>query len=271
MSQHSTTNDKQTSQQQDGDNHFGFQNVRTEDKAKLVRNVFDRVAEKYDIMNDAMSLGVHRLWKDSLIDSLKPFPGMAHLDVAGGTGDIAFRVMDAVRKKTDDPALIDKTTVSITDINEQMLRVGRNRAIDRGDMNVFDFFVADAETLPVADMTQDSYTIAFGIRNVSRIEKALSDAYRVLKPGGHFLCLEFSEVILPYLGELYDKYSFELIPKLGQWITQDADSYQYLVESIRRFPKQEAFATMIREAGFEKVSYRNMSGGIVALHSGWKI
>ncbi len=254
-----------------GDNHFGFQSVKTEDKAKMVRDVFDNVASKYDIMNDAMSLGVHRLWKDSLIDTLKPFPGMSHIDVAGGTGDIAFRVLDAVRKKTDDPEKLAKTNIAITDINEQMLNVGRNRAIDRGDMNQFKFFVGDAETLPVEANTYDSYTIAFGIRNVSRIDVALRDAYRILKPGGRFLCLEFSEVILPYLAELYDKYSFQLIPKLGEIITQDRDSYQYLVESIRRFPKQEAFTTMIKDAGFEKVSYRNMSGGIVALHSGWKI
>lgn len=254
-----------------GDNHFGFQSVKTEDKAKMVRDVFDNVASKYDIMNDAMSLGVHRLWKDSLIDTLKPFPGMSHIDVAGGTGDIAFRVLDAVRKKTDDPEKLAKTNIAITDINEQMLKVGRNRAIDRGDMNQFNFFVGDAETLPVEANTYDSYTIAFGIRNVSRIDVALRDAYRILKPGGRFLCLEFSEVILPYLSELYDKYSFQLIPKLGEIITQDRDSYQYLVESIRRFPKQEAFAAMIKDAGFEKVSYRNMSGGIVALHSGWKI
>lgn len=251
--------------------HFGFETVNVDEKAGMVRNVFDNVAQQYDIMNDAMSGGMHRLWKNSLIDSLKPFAGMSHLDVAGGTGDIAFRVLDAIRSNNPEADLLEKTTINVSDINESMLTVGRDRAIDRGDMNCFDFTVGNAETLPFGDMTQDAYTIAFGIRNVTRIPMALSEAYRVLKPGGRLLVLEFSEVALPLMKEVYEKYSFNVVPILGEMIANDRESYQYLVESIRKFPNQETFAGMISDAGFSRVSYRNMTGGVVALHSAWRL
>ncbi|MAU41482.1 MAG: bifunctional demethylmenaquinone methyltransferase/2-methoxy-6-polyprenyl-1,4-benzoquinol methylase [Kordiimonas sp.] len=278
----------------DDETHFGFQTVRTTDKQHLVRNVFDTVAEKYDLMNDVMSGGLHRLWKKELIRKLRPQPGMTLLDVAGGTGDIAFRFLDAARKAPAQPhqESIDSnippthtpaptTTephakVIVCDINSNMLTVGRDRAIDRafnvsGDQIELEWVCGNAESLPLPDKSVDAYSIAFGIRNVTHIDRALSEAYRVLKPGGQFTCLEFSAVDLPGLDRLYDFYSFKVIPELGHLVAKDRESYQYLVESIRNFPAQEEFKTMIEAAGFRQARYRNLSGGIVALHSGWRI
>jgi len=249
--------------------HFGFQTVKSEDKQKLVRNVFDRVAKKYDIMNDVMSGGLHRLWKDDLISALRPTAGMHLLDMAGGTGDIAFRFLESAAKRPankDNPA-----KVTVCDINASMLEVGRDRAIDRGILDNIDWVCANAEDLSFPDQHFDAYTIAFGIRNVTNIDKALKEAYRVLKPGGRLLVLEFSTVDLPLIDKIYEAYSFHFIPRFGQMITGDKDSYQYLVESIRQFPPQEKFKHMIEETGFSQVSYRNMTGGVVALHSGWRL
>jgi ubiquinone/menaquinone biosynthesis methyltransferase len=252
---------------QDSETHFGFRNVASSEKSGLVRGVFDSVASRYDIMNDLMSAGLHRLWKNALIDELDPKPGMRLLDVAGGTGDIAFRFLERSGKQSGEA----KADVIVCDINASMLTVGRKRAAGRGFRDQLSWVCGDAELLPVKTHATDAYTIAFGIRNVTHIEKALAEAYRALKPGGRFLCLEFSQVALPLLAPLYEAYSFRVIPKLGQMITGDGEAYQYLVESIRRFPAQEKFARLIEAAGFSKVRYRNMSGGVVALHSGWRI
>jgi len=249
--------------------HFGFQTVDKTSKQGMVRNVFDNVAEKYDLMNDAMSGGMHRLWKDELIRVMHPKPGHKLLDVAGGTGDIAFRFLEATEKQTgssDNPA-----EVTVCDINDSMLTVGRDRALDRGRLDHIDWVCGNAESLPLPDRSVDFYTIAFGIRNVTNIDQALIEAHRVLKPGGRFLCLEFSHVDLPIMDKIYDSYSFHMIPQLGEWLANDRESYQYLVESIRRFPTQRKFKSMIEEAGFSRVTYRNMTGGVVALHSGWRI
>ncbi len=240
---------------------FGFQTVDRSAKQSMVRGVFDSVADNYDVMNDVMSAGVHRLWKDSLIDSLRPRPGMRLLDVAGGTGDIAFRFLRAA----------PGTEVTVCDINGEMLRVGKDRAEAKGLARRAGFVGGNAECLPFEDRSFDAYTIAFGIRNVTHIDRALKDALRVLKPGGHFLCLEFSPAVLPALRPIYDRYSFDLIPGLGSLIAGDRDSYQYLVESIRRFPTPESFAAMIAEAGFGHVRYRSLSAGVVAIHSAWRI
>ena len=241
--------------------HFGFQTVKEEDKASLVRGVFDSVADDYDRMNDVMSVGVHRLWKDSFINSLNPRPGMHLLDVAGGTGDIAFRFLDAAKG----------ATVTVCDINAEMLRVGRRRSFDRGVEAQSEFVCGDAMQLPIADRSVDAYTIAFGIRNVTRIPQALDEAYRVLKPGGRFLCLEFSPDVVPLLRSAYESYSFNVIPKMGQLVANDRDSYQYLVESIQRFPIPSRFAEMIKSAGFARVGWRTMSAGIVAVHTGVRL
>ncbi len=249
--------------------HFGFRTVDKDSKQGLVRDVFDSVAGKYDIMNDVMSGGLHRLWKDDMIRALRPEAGMTLLDVAGGTGDIAFRFLEAARKRGNPSSGPAKVTVC--DINAQMLEVGQDRAIDRGILKNIDWVCGNAEDLSFPDSSFDAYTIAFGIRNVTHIDKALTEAHRVLKPGGRFLCLEFSRVDMPLLDKIYDAYSFHLLPRLGGMITGDRQSYQYLVESIRQFPPQEKFKTMIEKAGFRRVTYRNMTGGVVALHSGWKI
>lgn len=241
--------------------HFGFKTVREEDKEGMVKSVFNSVADQYDLMNDVMSAGVHRLWKDSLIDSLNPRPGMHLLDVAGGTGDIAFRFLDAA----------PGGHVTVCDINAEMLRVGAARAEDKGHGGKADFVCGDAMKLPVESRSVDAYTIAFGIRNVTRVSEAVAEAYRVLKPGGRFFCLEFSPEVVPVLQKAYDSYSFNVIPKMGEWITKDRDSYQYLVESIRKFPTPAKFEAMISEAGFERTGYRSMSAGVVALHYGTKI
>jgi demethylmenaquinone methyltransferase / 2-methoxy-6-polyprenyl-1,4-benzoquinol methylase len=211
-----------------------------------------------------MSAGMHRVWKDALVDWLSPSKrsGWTALDVAGGTGDIAFRIVEASDKQAH---------VTVLDINGSMLEVGRERAEKRGLAANLEFVEANAEELPFDDAEFDAYTIAFGIRNVPRMDAALSEAFRVLKPGGRFMCLEFSEVDLPGLDRIYDQWSFNAIPRIGKAVTGDEESYRYLVESIRKFPNQTNFANMIGEAGFERVSFRNYSGGIVAAHSGWKL
>jgi demethylmenaquinone methyltransferase / 2-methoxy-6-polyprenyl-1,4-benzoquinol methylase len=240
--------------------HFGFTTVNAEDKAAMVRGVFDNVASRYDLMNDLMSMGVHRLWKSTFIERLNPQPDMKLIDVGGGTGDIAFKYLKSGGGE-----------VCVCDINDEMLDVGRDRAIDQGLLTGIEWMNGDAENLPVPDNSFDAYTTAFCIRNVTHIETALKEARRVLKPGGHFLCLEFSHVVLPLLEDLYDNYSFKLLPWLGKVVAQDEDSYRYLAESIRQFPDQETFTAMIADAGLEQVSYDNLSGGIAAIHSAWRI
>jgi demethylmenaquinone methyltransferase / 2-methoxy-6-polyprenyl-1,4-benzoquinol methylase len=255
--------------------HFGFQDVPLSEKQGLVDDVFRSVASRYDLMNDLMSGGLHRAWKDALVTAVNPPAKARHgrlgeaparafalLDVAGGTGDIAFRVL-----AEGGPG----TRATVADINADMLEVGRRRAAELGLDDVAAFVEANAEALPFPDRAFDAVTIAFGIRNVPRIGEALAQAYRVLKTGGHFLCLEFSTVDVPGLEALYDLYSFNVIPALGRAVTGDAEAYRYLVESIRRFPRPQAFAEMMRAAGFRHVSHRVMTGGIVALHSGWRL
>lgn len=242
--------------------HFGYQTVPENEKAGRVHGVFTSVASRYDVMNDAMSLGVHRLWKDAMLDWMAPRPGMHLLDVAGGTGDIAFRFLD--RLKGDGHA-------TVLDMTEGMLAAGRARGEAEARADRLDWVAGDAMALPFPDRSFDAYTISFGIRNVTRIPDALAEAFRVLRPGGRLMVLEFSRVPNAGLRRLYDLYSFNVIPRMGHAIAGDRDSYQYLVESIRRFPDQESFAGMIREAGFGQVAYRNLSMGIAALHSGWKI
>ena len=242
---------------------FGFERVALREKQARVDDVFRSVAKRYDLMNDLMSAGLHRAWKAQLIAMLRPSRTrpFRHLDVAGGTGDVAFRVLDAGGPDT---------AVTVLDINEAMLRVGAERVAGRYPGRI-DFVTGNAESLPLPDAAFDAYTIAFGIRNVPRIEVALAEARRVLKPGGRFLCLEFSNVDLPVLDRIYDAYSFHVIPRLGARVAGDAESYRYLVESIRKFPTRGAFAGMIEGAGFRHVSHRALSGGIVAIHSGWKV
>jgi demethylmenaquinone methyltransferase/2-methoxy-6-polyprenyl-1,4-benzoquinol methylase len=258
------------------DTHFGFKTVDIEAKQGLVDDVFRSVASRYDLMNDLMSAGLHRAWKDVMVTALNPPRDHPHdgrtgaaggrpfhlLDVAGGTGDISFRVVEAGGSRT---------RATVCDINAEMLAVGRERAFERGLDDSVEFVDGNAEALPFPDRHFDAYTIAFGIRNVPRIDKALAEAYRVLKPGGRFLCLEFSTVDVPGLDVLYDLYSFNVIPTIGRAVTGDADAYRYLVESIRKFPRPAAFADMIAAAGFRRVSVRTLSGGIVALHSGWRL
>jgi demethylmenaquinone methyltransferase/2-methoxy-6-polyprenyl-1,4-benzoquinol methylase len=255
--------------------HFGEQTVPLADKQGLVDEVFHSVARRYDLMNDLMSGGLHRPWKDALVTAVNPPPkgrpgrlgemsdkSFALLDLAGGTGDVAFRVVAA-----GGPG----TRVTVCDINAEMLAVGRERAAERGLDGIVSFEQGNAEELPYADRSFDCVTIAFGIRNVPRIERALSEAFRVLRIGGRFLCLEFSSVDVPGLDKLYELYSFQVIPRVGQAVTGDREAYQYLVESIRKFPKPKAFASMIDHAGFRRVSFKAMTGGVVALHSGWKL
>jgi len=244
---------------------FGFRKVPIDEKRRLVRGVFSRVASDYDLMNDLMSAGIHRLWKNEMVAWLRPRPGIEVVDVAGGTGDIAFRILERAG------GAAAGVRVTVLDANPDMLAVGRERAFDRGLCDGLDWLCGDAEALPLADRGVDAYTIAFGIRNVPRIEAALAEARRVLRPGGRFLCLEFSHVVVPGLDALYDAYSFNLLPTLGAVVAGDRDAYQYLVESIRRFPDQETFAEMIRAAGLGQVRYRNLSGGIAAIHSAWRI
>jgi demethylmenaquinone methyltransferase/2-methoxy-6-polyprenyl-1,4-benzoquinol methylase len=245
--------------------HFGFRDVPLGDKQTLVNEVFHSVAARYDLMNDLMSVGLHRIWKDIMITALNPPKGdapFALLDVAGGTGDISFRAAKAAGSGFH---------ATVCDINSDMLEVGRTRAAARHLDQQVSFVEGNAEALAFPDRSFDAYTIAFGIRNVPRIDLALSEAYRVLKPGSRFLCLEFSTVDVPGLDRIYDLFSFKVIPPLGRAVTGDAQSYQYLVESIRKFPKPNAFGEMIRAAGFSRVKWESLSGGIVALHSGWRL
>ena len=243
---------------------YGFREVAEGEKQVLVNEVFHKVAKRYDIMNDVMSAGLHRIWKDAMIAALNPRKDAAYkvLDVAGGTGDIAFRIVEASGRLAH---------ATVLDINGSMLGVGAERAEKKGLSDNLTFVEANAEELPFEDNSFDAYTIAFGIRNVPRIDVALSEAYRVLKRGGRLLVLEFSEVEMPLLDRFYDQWSFKAIPRFGKMITGDAEPYQYLVESIRKFPNQRDFAAMITKAGFSRVTFTNYSGGIAALHSGWKL
>jgi demethylmenaquinone methyltransferase/2-methoxy-6-polyprenyl-1,4-benzoquinol methylase len=252
-------------QQTDGAAHFGFSSVPLGDKQSLVDGVFRNVARRYDLMNDLMSGGLHRAWKAALVTKLNP-PRTARpfalLDLAGGTGDIAFRAAQAAG---------EGFRAVVCDINAEMLAVGRQRATTSHLDQRVSFVEGNAEKLDFEDRRFDAVTIAFGIRNVPRLEAALGEAFRVLKTGGRFLCLEFSHVDLPGLDRAYELYSFNVIPALGRTVAGDAEAYRYLVESIRQFPKPAAFADMMRKAGFGRVSFEAMSGGIVALHSGWRL
>lgn len=241
---------------------FGYRDVPASEKAGMVARVFESVAPRYDLMNDLMSGGVHRLWKNALVDVLNPRAGEKVLDVAGGTGDIAFRIVERVGDAAD---------VTVCDINPAMLEVGRDRAVDRGLLRGLTWTTGDAEALPFPDRAFDAYTIAFGLRNVTDIDKALAEAIRVLRPGGRFYCLEFSKVTSRPVGRVYDAYSERALPFFGRVIARDAESYRYLHESIRRFPSQRDLAARMRAAGFERVAWRNMTLGVVALHSGWRI
>ena len=247
---------------EDRTTHFGFQTVGEDEKAGMVHGVFSRVASKYDIMNDLMSVGIHRAWKAAMMDWLAPRPGQRLLDVAGGTGDVAFRFLDRAGAGAQ---------ATVCDMTAPMLEEGRKRAEAESLADRLDWVVGDAMALPFADNSFDVYTISFGIRNVTRIPDALREAFRVLRPGGRLMVLEFSQLPNPLMQKAYDLYSFNVIPVMGQVVAGDRDSYQYLVESIRKFPDQETFAQMIRDAGFGQVKYRNLTMGIAALHSGWKI
>jgi demethylmenaquinone methyltransferase / 2-methoxy-6-polyprenyl-1,4-benzoquinol methylase len=244
--------------------HFGYQRVPLEEKQGLVDDVFHKVADRYDLMNDFMSFGLHRIWKDLLVAKVRPSRNrpFAHLDVAGGTGDVAFRVADAGGPLT---------AVTALDVNPDMLRVGRDRAAKRKSGERVTFIEGNAEALPFPDGRFDAYTIAFGIRNVPRIDKALTEAYRVLKRGGRFLVLEFSRVDMPVLDRFYDAYSFSAIPAIGKVVAGDGEPYRYLVESIRQFPTPERFADKIAAAAFQRADFTRLSGGVVAIHSGWKL
>ncbi len=245
---------------------FGDKEVSAEEKTEGVIGVFDSVADQYDLMNDFMSGGIHRLWKDRLIRMIRPRAMIGdrpihYLDVAGGTGDIAFRIRNKVG---------NKAKITLCDLNDNMLSVGRDRAYNKGWLNDFDWVTGNAESLPLQDNSVDVYTIAFGLRNVTHIDTALAEAYRVLRPGGRFFCLEFSQVRPAPLAKAYDVYSYNVIPFLGEKVAKDRDSYQYLVESIRKFPSQRKLAKRMENAGFSRVKYSNLSFGIAAIHQGFK-
>jgi demethylmenaquinone methyltransferase/2-methoxy-6-polyprenyl-1,4-benzoquinol methylase len=243
---------------------FGFRRVPEAAKAPLVRGVFDSVAPRYDLMNDLMSFGIHRRWKAEMVAWLNPRPGQRLLDVAGGTGDVAFLALPRLAPAAGGG-------VFVCDANAQMLETGRARAIDDGILDGIDWICGDAEALPFEDRCFDLYTIAFGLRNVTRRERALAEARRVLKPGGRFLCLEFAPAVAPLLQPLYDLYSFQFLPLLGHIVTGDREAYAYLVESIRRFPPQSELSELIAAAGLDRAKYRNLTGGIAALHSAWRL
>jgi demethylmenaquinone methyltransferase/2-methoxy-6-polyprenyl-1,4-benzoquinol methylase len=244
--------------------HFGFARIPLREKQARVDDVFHKVARRYDLMNDLMSGGLHRIWKDVFVSRVHPARRgpFRHLDVAGGTGDIAFRIARAASRESE---------IAVLDINADMLEVGRERARKRALAPRLEFVQANAEDLPFGDNVFDSYTIAFGIRNVPRIDQALTEARRVLKRGGQFLCLEFSNVDVPLLDRLYENYSFNAIPRIGQWVAGDGDAYRYLVESIARFPDAESFRDRIDAAGFDRAAFTRLAGGVVAIHSGWKL
>jgi demethylmenaquinone methyltransferase/2-methoxy-6-polyprenyl-1,4-benzoquinol methylase len=240
---------------------FGFSRVKSKDKSNLVKKIFENVSGRYDLMNDFMSLGIHRVWKKSMLDWLAPRRGQSLIDVAGGTGDIAFNFIK--RAKTG-------ANATILDLTESMMLEGKKKTIDLPEESQINWVCGDAMRMPFSDSTFDVYTISFGIRNVTNISKTLSEAYRVLKPGGRLMILEFSSVNNDLISWIYDKYSFNIIPKLGEFVSNDRESYQYLVESIRKFPNQEKFSEMIINEGFRKVKYRDLTFGIAALHSAWK-
>lgn len=242
-------------------NWFGDRQVSPDEKTALVRGVFDSVAEKYDLMNDLMSGGVHRLWKDRFVRDIRPQPHLHYLDVAGGTGDISFRIRRAAGPSA---------RITVCDLDNAMLRVGRDRATDRGYLDGFTWVTGNAESLPLPANSVDVYTIAFGLRNVTHIDTALAEAYRVLRPGGRFFCLEFSRVTEPALAKLYDAFSFGVIPRIGQVVAKDRNSYQYLVESIRKFPPQAELCRRLRAAGFAGVRHSDLSFGVAAIHRGFK-
>jgi ubiquinone/menaquinone biosynthesis methyltransferase len=247
--------------------HFGFKQVDTSQKANLVKEIFSGVAKKYDLMNDLMSAGVHRIWKNKMVEEIVVRDKSAttrFIDVAGGTGDIAFRIAKKMRAENV------KHEIDVVDINQEMLDVGKARAIDLNLFSDLKFTCCDGEKLSFADESFDFFTIAFGIRNFTNVDKALSEAYRVLKPGGKFICLEFSKVNDYFLQKIYDTYSFNVIPKIGEIILKDAESYRYLVESIRKFPSQHDFKKMIEVAGFKNASYQNLTFGVAAIHTGTK-
>lgn len=244
---------------------FGYQKTAPETRTKLVREVFESVAPKYDVMNDIMSLGIHRLWKRDFVNSVEPKANESILDLAGGTGDIAF-LMQKTRSRFTSPT----NKITICDINPAMLDVGKQRAMDRGLHGKFNWVEGNAEELPFDDNSFDVVTIAFGLRNVTRLSKALKDILRVLKPGGRFYCLEFSHIPVPLLQKAYDRYSFSFLPWMGEKVAGDRAAYQYLAESIRAFPDQQALVKLMQDAGFSAVRYRNLSVGIAAIHSGFK-
>ena len=270
---------------------FGERDVTPDEKTAAVRGVFDSVADQYDLMNDLMSGGVHRLWKNHLIRKIRPRAGLSYLDVAGGTGDIAFKIKESIdslskaqARRRATPAQNSQpdasrpaacghgdTQITLCDLNWDMLRVGRDRAVDKGYLNDFDWITGNAECLPVPSESVDVYTIAFGLRNVTRIDDGLKEAFRVLKPGGRFYCLEFSHVDNPLIRRVYDGFSFGVIPHMGKVVANDKDSYQYLVESIRKMPKQKALKQRMEAAGFSKCSYENLTFGVAAIHYGIKI
>jgi demethylmenaquinone methyltransferase / 2-methoxy-6-polyprenyl-1,4-benzoquinol methylase len=255
---------KETSQDPRSETDFGFRRVPEAAKAPLVRAVFDSVASRYDLMNDLMSGFIHRLWKDAMVAWLAPRQGQTLLDVAGGTGDIACRALKRLEPNQGGGVIV-------CDVNQQMLDVGRARAIDDGVIAGIEWVCGDAEALPIADRSVDLYTIGFGLRNVTRIDRALAEARRVLKPGGRFMCLEFAPAAAPWVAPVYDFYSFRILPLIGQIVTGDRDAYGYLVESIRRFPSQAALCDLIEAAGLERPRFRNLTGGVAALHSAWRL
>lgn len=254
-----------SNEQAQNETDFGYRDIPRHEKQARVKGVFDSVASSYDIMNDLMSLGAHRMWKRRMVQELRPFAGAKLLDLAGGTGDISFRFLDSAKKSGVE------AHATITDINEEMLKEGRKRALDSNRLKGIDWHVVNAEEIPFPDNSFDYVTISFGIRNVTDRDKALREITRVLKPGGKFVCMEFSHVDNAVFKKLYDAYSFKVIPAVGEWVAKDRDAYQYLVESIRRFPTRQQFAGMMQKAGLVRVKFAILSQGAVAIHTGWKV